>query len=137
MPTGLELDKLLPKQVGQYERVMLEKSQQRGATADSISVDGEGVYATYRDGDKEVFVEFSVASSAEYAQSSWDVVVRDANKGVYPTDPHVGSFRTEPSYLKVVNNDGAIFAWTRGGYFITANAKSEEALDAFINAFPY
>jgi len=137
MPTGLELDKLLPKQVGPYERVMLEKSQQRGTIAESISVDGDGVYATYRNDDKEVFVEFSVASSAEYAQSSWDVVVGDANKGVYPTDPHFGSFRTEPSYLKVVNNDGAFFAWTRGGYFITASAKSEAALDAFINAFPY
>jgi len=40
--------------------------------------------------------------------------------------------------LRVVNNDGAFFAWTRGGYFITANAKSgEAALDAFMNAFPY
>lgn len=137
MPAGLDLDTLLPKQVGPYERVMLEKSQQRGTTADSISLDGDGVYATYRHDDKEVFVEFSVASSAEYAQSSWNVVVGDANAGIYPTDPHFGSFRTEPSYLKVVNNDGAFFAWTRGGYFITANAKGEVALDAFMNAFPY
>ena len=138
MPTGLELDTLLPKQVGPYERVKLEKSEQRGTTPDSISVDGSGVYATYRNDDKEVFVEFSIASSAEYAQSSWDVVVGDANEGIYPTDPRIASFRTEPSYLKVVNDNGAFFAWTRGGYFITAHAKSGEvALDAFMNAFPY
>jgi len=138
MPSGLDLDTLLPKQVGPYERVKLENSQQRDTTPESVSVDGNGVYATYRNDDKEVFVEFSVASSAEYAQSSWDVVVGDANEGIYPSDPHFASFRTEPSYLKVVNDGGAYFAWTRGGYFITAHAKSGEvALDAFMNAFPF
>ena len=138
MPTGTELDTLLPKHVGPYERVKLEKSEQRGTTPDSITVDGNGVYATYRKGDEEVFVEFSVASSAENAQSSWDVVVGDANEGIYPTDPHSASFRTEPSYLKIANADGAYFAWTRGGYFITAHAKGgEAALDAFMNAYPY
>jgi len=138
MPAGLDLDKLLPKQVGPYERVKMEKSEQRGTTADEIKLDGNAVYATYRNGDQEVFVEFSVASSADYAQSSWDVVVGDANEGIYPTDPRFASFRTEPSFLKVVNNDGAFFAWTRGGYFITAHTKGgEAALDAFMNAFPY
>jgi len=65
-------------------------------------------------------------------------VVGDASEGIYPTDPQFGSFRTEPSYLKVVNGDGAFFAWTRGGYFITANAKSGDSdLAAFMNAYPY
>ncbi len=138
MPTGTDLDQLLPKQVGPYSRILLEKSQQRGTTATSIEVDGNGVYATYRNGDKEIFVEFNIASSAENTQSSWDVVVGDANEGIYPTDPHIASFRTEPSYLTVNNESGAFFAWTRGGYFFSANAKGGEAdLDAFMNAFPY
>jgi hypothetical protein len=138
MPSGTDLDQLLPKQVGPYTRVMLEKSQERGVTPTSIDVDGNSVYATYRNGDKEVFVEFSIASSAEYAQSSWDVVVGDANEGIYPTDPKLGSFRTEPSYLKVVNDGGAYFAWTRGGYFITAHTKGGEAdLATFMNGYPY
>jgi len=138
MPTGTDLEQLLPKQVGPYTRAILEKSQQRGVTATSIDVDGNGVYATYRNGDKEVFLEFSIASSPEYAQSSWDVVVGDANEGIYPSDPQYGSFRTEPSYLKVVNKDGAFFAWTRGGYFFSADTKGgETGLDAFMQAFPY
>jgi hypothetical protein len=137
MPTGTDLDQLLPKQVGSYSRVSLERSEQRGTTPTSIEVDGNSVYATYRN-DKEVFVEFSIASSAENAQAGWDVVVGDANSGVYPTDPKFGSFRTEPSYLKVVNSNGAFFAWTRGGYFITADAKGgERDLDAFMTAYPY
>lgn len=138
MPTGTDLDQLLPKQVGPYTRVLLEKSEQRGTPATSIEVDGNSIYATYRNGDKEVFVEFGVTSSPENAQANWDVVVGDANAGIYPTDPQFGSFRTEPSYLKVVNGDGAFFAWTRGGYFFSASAKSGEAdLAAFMNAFPY
>ena len=138
MPTGTDLGQLLPKQVGPYTRALLEKSEQRGTTPTSIEIDGNSVYATYRNGDKEVFVEFSIAGSPENAQANWDVVLGDANEGVYPSDPKFGSFRTEPSYLKVVNSDGAFFAWTRGGYFITANAKSGEAdLAAFMDAFPY
>lgn len=138
MPTGTDLDQLLPKQVGPYTRVALEKSEQRGTTPDSIQVDGNSVYATYRNGNKEVFVEFSVASSPEIAQANWNVVVGDANEGIYPTDPHFASFGTEPSYLKVINDNGAFFAWTRGDYFITAHAKGGETdLDAFMNAFPY
>ncbi|MGB7201166.1 MAG: hypothetical protein WBD16_02740 [Pyrinomonadaceae bacterium] len=138
MPTGTDLDQLLPKQVGSYMRALLERSDQRGTAATSIDIDVNGVYATYRNGDQEVFVEFSIASSSESAQSSWDVVVGDANEGIYPTDPRFGSFGTEPSYLKVINDSGAFFAWTRGGYFFTANAKGSEAdFDAFMNAFPY
>jgi len=138
MPSGTDLDQLLPKQVGPYTHVSLEKAEQRGTTATSIETDGNSVYATYKNGDKEIFVEFSVASTPENAQAGWDVVVGDANEGIYPSDPRLASFRTEPSYLKVVNDSGAFFAWTRGGYFITANAKGGESdLDAFMNAFPY
>lgn len=138
MPTGTDLDQLLPKQVGPFARVLVENSQERGTPATHIDVDGNGVYATYRNGDREVFVELSIAGSSENAQSSWDVVVGDANEGIYPADPRFGSFGTEPSYLKVINDSGAFFAWTRGGYFFTANAKGGEAdFDAFMNAFPY
>jgi len=138
MPSGTNPDELLPKQVGPYSRVQLEKSEQRGTTPTSIEVDGNSVYATYKNGDKEVMVEFSIASTPENAQGNWNVVVGDANQGIYPTDPRFGSFRTEPSYLKVVNADGAFFAWTRGPYFITANAKGgENDLDAFMNAYSY
>jgi len=138
MPSGTDLDQLLPKQVGPYKGSMLEQPNARGTTPTSIDIDGNSVYATYRNGDREVFVEFSIASSPEYAQSSWDVVVGDANEGIYPTDPKLASLRTEPSYLKVIKDSGAFFAWTRGGYFFTANAKGGEAdLDAFMNAFPY
>jgi hypothetical protein len=137
MPTGLDLDQLLPKQVGPYTRVVLEKSEQRGSTPASIQVVGNSVDATYRDGNREIFVEFGVSTKAEDAQSALDVAAADSTDK-FPTDPRFGSIGTEPSYLKVVNESGAFFAWTRGGYFITANAKGGESdLDAFMQAFPY
>jgi hypothetical protein len=117
--------------------VLLEKSEQRGVAPTGIQVDGASVYATYRNDGKEIFVEFEISTKAEDAQNALDVAAEDVTES-FPTDPHSGSMGTEPSYVKVADDDGAFFAWTRGGYFFSANAKSGEAdLDAFMNAFPY
>jgi len=43
MPTGTDLDLLLPKQVGSYTRAKLERSDQRGTTPESIETDGNSV----------------------------------------------------------------------------------------------
>lgn len=137
MPTGLNLDQLLPKQVGPYTRVLLEKSEQRGVQPTSIQVDGNSVYATYRAGANEIFVEFAVSSSAADSQSILETAAGETTSG-FPTDPRFGSLGAEPSYLKVNDESGAFFAWTRGGYYFSASAKNgEAALDAFMQAFPY
>lgn len=129
MPSGLDLDQLLPKQVGPYTRASVE-----GAP---IKVDGNSVYAHYRSGATEIFVEFAVASSAANAQSILETAAGETF-GAFPTDPRVGVIGREPSYLKVTDADGAFFAWTRGGYYFSAHAKSgQTALDAFMQAFPY
>ncbi|HEX7295048.1 MAG TPA: hypothetical protein VF251_04790 [Pyrinomonadaceae bacterium] len=137
MPSGLDLDALLPKEVGPYTRTLLERSDQRGVTPTSIEVDGSSVYATYKAGDKEIFVEFGVTANPENAQSILDTAAGETTDK-FPTDPRFGSIGTEPSYLKVNNESGAFFAWTRGGYYFSANAKGGEAdLDAFMNAFRF
>jgi hypothetical protein len=137
MPAGLNLDELLPKQVGPYTRTQLEMSTQHGVQPTSIDIDGNSVYATYRAGGVEIFVEFAVSSNAQNSQATLDTAAGETT-GQFPTDPKYGSIGTEPSYLKVNNESGAFFAWTRGGYYYSANAKSgEAALDAFLQAFPY
>ncbi|HEX6728991.1 MAG TPA: hypothetical protein VF074_03225 [Pyrinomonadaceae bacterium] len=137
MPSGIDLDVLLPKQVGAYTRTLLERSGQRGVAPSSIEIDGESVYATYKAGDKEIFVEFAVASNAQNAQAALDVGAGDVT-GNFPTDPRFGSIGTEPSYLMVNNESGSFFAWTRGGYYFSASAKGGQAdLDAFMHSFPY
>jgi len=137
MPAGLNLDELLPKQVGPYTRTLLEQSEQRGVTPTRIEVDGNSVYATYKDGSKEIFVEFAVAGNPTAAQDTLEVAAGEVTAG-FPTDPHFGSISTEPSFVKTLDMSGAFMAWTRGNYFFSASAKGGEAdLDAFMKSFPY
>ena len=137
MPDGLDLDKLLPKEVGPYTRTLLEESEQRGVTPTAIQIDGPSVYATYKSGAKEVFVEFAVSSDAVSAQEALIPAAADT-VGKFPTNPRLGSIGTEPSYLRVNNKLGAFYAWTRGKYYFSASAKGGAAdLDAFMKSFPY
>jgi len=137
LPAGTNLDELLPKEVGPYKRTLLEKSDQRGVTPSSIEIDGNSVYATYAEGNKEIFVEFAVSNSPMNAQTALDVAASEVTEQ-FPTDPRFGSIGTEPSYLKVDNQSGAFFAWTRGSYYFSANAKGGVPdLDAFMQSFPY
>ena len=137
MPDGLVIDELLPKQVGPYTRMSLEKSEHRGVTPTSIDVNGEIIYAIYKVGSKEVLVEFSVSSGLETAQENLAMKARNTIRK-FPKDPRVGSISTEPSYLKIINTSGAFFGWTRGRYYFSGSAKGGEAdLDAFVEGFPY
>ena len=137
MPAGSNLDELLPKEVGPYTRTLLEESENRGVTPSSIKVDGPSVYATYKSGAKEIFVEFAISSDAASAQETLITAATDT-VGKFPTNPRLGKLGTEPSYLSVTNKSSAFYAWTRGGYYFSASAKGSEAdLEAFMNAFPY
>jgi hypothetical protein len=137
MPNGLNLDELLPKQVGPFSRTLVEKSDKRGETATSIEVDGNSVYATYKAGDKEVFLEFAIGSKAESAQSVLELAAGEM-LGKFPSDPSVGSIRTEPSFLRVADSSSGFFAWTRGNYYFSVDAKGGQAdLDEFMQAFPF
>jgi hypothetical protein len=125
------------KQIGPYTRTLLEESEHRGVTPSSVQVDGPSVYATYKSGAKEVFVEFAVSSSAESAQETLVTAAGDTI-GKFPTDPRLGSLGTEPSYLRVNNKSGAFYGWTRSKYYFSASAKGGVAdLDAFMQSFPY
>jgi hypothetical protein len=137
MPVGANLDELLPKQIGPYTRTLLEESENRGVTPSSIKVDGASVYATYKSGAKEVFVEFAISSDAASAQETLITAAADTI-GKFPTNPRLGSINTEPSYLSVTNKSGAFYAWTRAGYYFSASAKGGAAdLEVFMKAFPY
>jgi hypothetical protein len=137
MPAGLNLDELLPKQIGPYTRTMLEESERRGVTPSAIQVDGPSVYATYKAGEKEIFVEFAISRDAATAQETLIPAAADT-VGKFPTDPRLGSIGTEPSYLRVNNKSSAFYAWTRGKYYFSASAKGGLSdLDAFMKSFPY
>ena len=137
MPTGVNLDELLPTQVGPYSRTLVERADQRGVAATSIEIDGSSLYATYKAGNKEIFVEFAVDASAVNAQATLETAAGETTNQ-FPKDPRFGSIGTEPSYFKVNNESGAFFAWTRGNYYFSASAKGGQAdLDAFMQGFPF
>jgi len=137
LPAGLNLDELLPKQVGPYTRTLVEKSSQRGVPPSSIEIDGDSVYATYTAGSKEIFVEFVVASSAKNSQSVLETAATET-RDKFPADPRFGSIGTEPSYFKDNNESGAFYGWTRSVYYFSASAKGGEGdLDLFMQSFPY
>ena len=139
MPTGNNLDQLLPKQVGPYGRERLHSPTSQNQKPEEIEGTIEDpIYADYRAGTATIFVELGVMHSVKDARDSLDVATGDAPGGVFPTDPRFGARGQEPSYLKVIDGNGAFFAWTRGSYYFSAHAKSgEAALDAFVQAFPY
>ena len=139
MPSGNKIDQLLPAQVGPYTREGLRLGTSQNLKPEEIgdAIDAP-LYADYRAGDATVFVELGILYSVKDARDSLDVAAGDAAGGVFPTDPRFGARNHEPSYLKVIDSDGAFFAWTRGNYYFSAHAKNgEAALDAFMQRFPY
>jgi hypothetical protein len=129
MPTGDDLDRLLPRQVGGFTRTELRRP------ADLYL---DPIYAQYRKDNAEVFVELGICSDARGAQEALatakaetdaepDQVIQRCSEG------------TEPSFLKTVSPTlGAFLAWTRGAYYFSAHAKEGESdLDSFVRDFPY
>lgn len=138
MPVGARVDLLLPSQVGPYKRESLRSAASEDLRPDSDAATGDSLYAGYRAGDATIFVELGVLQTVDDAREAVEVAAGDANGGVFPTDPRFGARRQEPSYLKVIDGQGAFFAWTRSNYFFSAHAKRGAAdLDAFMQEFPY
>jgi hypothetical protein len=137
MPTGLNLDELLPRQVGPYTRESLRLASRQDVQPTAIEIDTDSVYAQYRSGSASVFVEFAVSSTAAFAQASLKTAA-DESTPEFPADERFGAFGREPSYVKSISGKDAFFAWTRGGYYFGASSKNgEAALTAFMAAFPY
>lgn len=137
VPGDLDLNILLPMNVGPYARANLRQVGASTAPATAKVDDGNPIYADYQSGDNKIFMELGVYSKPEDAQEALRTAAGDAAGGVFPDDPAFGAIGKEPSYLKVIQSDGAFFAWTRSGYYFSVQAPSESALDEFMQAFPY
>jgi hypothetical protein len=124
-PEGADLDVVLPKQVGAFQRVNVRE------------MDENWHYATYRSGGAEVFVELAISAGPEGAQQALGNARRET-VAEFPDVPRQESIGTEPSYLATTTRLGAFIAWTRGPYYFSAHAKGGEGdIAAFQAAFPY
>ena len=137
MPAGLNLDQLLPQQVGPYTRESLRLASRQDVQPKAIEIDTDSVYAQYRSGSASIFVEFAVSSKAEFARKALKTAA-DESAPERQADERFAALSREPSYAKSISGNDAFFAWTRGGYFFSASSKNgEAALSAFMQAFPY
>lgn len=99
-------------------------------------------YAEYTDGCREVCMSIAVCRSPEDARSYVDTAsLESANVTEFVEISSVG---TEPSLLKSrINNprmgstgEFTHFSWNRGRYYFSADAKTGDLLDSFMNQFP-
>jgi hypothetical protein len=128
-PSGEDAEALLPAQVGGF---------MRGPVQGDIKNDDE-VYTTYTSGEQEIFLTVSISDDVRGAQEGVKTAkeVLEHDKGSAFEQPLM-SLATEPSYFKVSEGDIVFMAWQRGRYFFSADSQgSGEALDRFMQAFPY
>jgi hypothetical protein len=129
-PAGEEIDVLLPPRVGPFERKNVRLlGEPREAP----------IYADYAAGKAAVFVELGINGDARGAQQAVKTAKGETH-AEFPENADLDLFVVgrEPSFFKSLNDLGAFFAWTRGGYYFSVHAKRGEAdLDAFVEAFPY
>lgn len=128
MPSGEDLDNLLPPRAGSFRRSTIQRPE---------NVHNTPIYARYRDGDVEIFVELGIGDSASQAQQGIETAQAETS-AEFPKVPQLVSTGTDPAFLKTSTSLGAFMAWTRGRYYFSAHCRSGEGdLDRFMVAFPY
>lgn len=127
MPQGVDLDQLLPERVGTFQREPIKLPP---------DIHRDPIYADYRADGFGIFMELGICDDPAIAQAGVKTVIAELDGGGEVLAESVG---TDPSFQKASAGGGALMAWTRGGYFFSAHANrgSEEALDAFMEAFPF
>lgn len=146
---------VLPKPVGKVPYEIHKRSLPSDTRLNAILPARVGVFACPAD-DSELVCEGSY--EVEYVTDAYVVTltldvcadVSSARQGVAiaaseasdsnTTISKESSLSTEPSFCRITAEHNAFFAWNRGTYFFTASAHGfncEQALDAFMKAFPY
>lgn len=134
LPTGRDPEDLLPERIGNFQRESIQVPD---------DLDASSVYANYRNGPSEVFMEMAICGSPKGAQRVLHIAKTEGADVVEAV--LASSFGTEPSFQKVkINNprmarlgQGTGMTWTRGGYFFNAHASDDAGLDEFMESFPY
>ncbi|MBD2705807.1 hypothetical protein IC229_34730 [Spirosoma sp. BT702] len=127
MPTGTRFTDLLPINVGQFTRVSVKEPQP--------GLDGE---ALYKFGKQELFLLFSLAQDQDEVAQLRRTILSEVQSETLSQAPQsrVGS---ELGYLRLIGKTIAFYAWNRGLYCFSVDSKAgdQQALDRFMQAFPY
>jgi uncharacterized membrane protein YozB (DUF420 family) len=126
LPSGEDLEALLPARVGPFRRTSIKE---RGLN--------KPIYAEYHSQHGEVFVELGICHDPAEARRGVETSKAETD-AEFPEATHRLSLETEPSFFLTDTPRGAFLSWTRGRYYFSAHAKHGEAdLNRFIAAFPY
>jgi hypothetical protein len=127
VPTGDNVDELLPWKVGPYSRGPIP----------TLANKGMPIYSEYQNGAATVFVELGICDNAAEAQAALETA-RGETGAELPDPSQAVIERGGATCVKTVNRLGAFIAWTRGSYYFSAHAKGgENHLEEFMTAFPY
>ncbi len=131
MPEGDNIDRLLPRQIGKFQR-----GEPRGDIHDVM-------YIEYSDGRIEICLSLAICNSPEDAQSGVDTARLESADVTESVE--ASSIGTEPSFHKTRFNNprmgttgkGTGITWNRGRYYFSADARTDEILNQFMENFPY
>ncbi len=124
-PRGTILDTLLPQSVGNFRRASFAPRTPVPVT--------ETLLVKYGAGSDSVSIAFRVPGRPEDAQAGVRKRRDDARDRKLDLKGADYVANQDPSYFRA----DRVMAWSRGGYFFSADGSNPNALDRFMRAFPY
>ena len=126
-PSGSDFSKIVPARVGAFNRISYKPP--------APGLDGE---ATYRAGDKEIFMLFSKADTKEDLKETMRTILQEIKENK-TTEARDVSLKSAITYIHFIGPKIAFFAWTRDLYCFSADSKNadKKTLEEFMKAFPH
>jgi len=124
-PAGTDLNVLLPKTVGTFER----EDFPAGLKAPS----DEDLNVEYKSGGDSIFFGFSMPATEKAASEAVKRTRQEAIESKLNIKGEQYRIGKNPSFFKF----DTFMSWTRGRYFFYAAAGKPQTLENFIKAFPY
>ena len=124
-PSGADLNVLLPKKVGTFEREDFPAGL-KPPTDEDLTVE-------YKSGEDSIFFGFSIPDTEKDAFEAVKMTRQEAIQSRLNIKGEQYRIGKNPSFFKL----DAFMSWTRGRYFFYAKAGTPRALESFMKAFPY
>jgi len=135
MPAGEDMERLLPAQIGAFRRQAMNIPNDTRNTI--IEAQYHSDYGVTDGIDHGISFTIGIYDHPAGVQEAIDIAHVEVCSGIENSDIQL-SLKTEPSFFKVNRPTDAFMAWTRGGYYFSAHARSgDDDLDRFMEAFPY
>ena len=124
-PTGIDLNVLLPKKVGAFTREDLPPGAK--------PLSDEDLNVEYTSGNDQIFFGFSIPETENGAFEAIKVTRQEAIDSRLSLKNEQYQIGKNPGFFRIAD----FMSWARGRYFFYAKASSPEALERFMQSFPF